>query len=82
MLKLKIEQMTCNHCVSLINRAIKALDQNAAVEADITSHSVTINSSQSKEDILAALEDIGYPATSASSCCNVEMSCKSAKMAH
>ncbi|GAA0560436.1 hypothetical protein GCM10009098_30650 [Rheinheimera aquimaris] len=81
MLKLKIDEMTCNHCVSLINRAISALDKNAVVEADIASHSVTVNSSQSQEDILAALDEIGYPATPVASCCNVQMSCKSAKVA-
>ncbi|WP_417707920.1 hypothetical protein [Rheinheimera aquimaris] len=43
-----------------------------------------MNSSQTQEEILAALEEIGYPATpaaSVASCCNAEMSCKSAKMA-
>lgn len=79
MLKLKIEEMTCNHCVSLINRAIKTLNSSAIMEADIGNHSVTVNTSIAQEEILNALEEIGYPATSIASCCNSQMSCNSSQ---
>jgi copper chaperone len=63
MLKLKIEDMSCNHCISLITSAITTLDCSATVDVDLTINSVVINSTVSKEDILDTLEEIGYPAT-------------------
>ena len=77
MLTLKITDMTCNHCVGLINRAIKALDADAVVTADLTSRSINVQSSQSQEDIIDALEEIGFPAKPESTCCSADRSCKS-----
>lgn len=82
MLTLKITDMTCNHCVSLINRAIKALDADAVVSADLASHSINVQSSQPQEDILDALAEIGYPAKAESSCCCRERSGCSQKPAN
>ena len=67
--------MSCNHCVSLINRAIKNLDTNATIEADIANHKVSISSTVAEQDILDALDEIGYPATTEASCCNASHSC-------
>lgn len=79
MLMLKIEQMTCNHCVGLINRTIKALDPKAEIEADIANKSVRVNTSHTQKEILNALTETGYTATSVVSCCNATMNCNSAQ---
>lgn len=63
MLTLTIKNMSCGHCVGQINRAITALDPDALVTADIANHQISVKSAQSNQDILAALDDIGYPAT-------------------
>tara|TARA_R110002033_G_scaffold15894_3_gene44630 strand:- start:27528 stop:27776 length:249 start_codon:yes stop_codon:yes gene_type:complete len=77
MLTLKITDMTCNHCFGLINRAIKEMDAHAVVTADFTSRIINVQSSQSQEEIIDALEEIGYPAKPESTCCSADRSCKS-----
>lgn len=78
MLKLKIDNITCNHCISLVTRAIKSLDNSATVDVDLRSRIVTVNSSLSQTDVLAELDEIGYSATPVKACCTLDMSCKSA----
>ena len=82
MLTLKITDMTCNHCVGLINRAIKALDAAAVITADLASHSINVESSQPQQDILDALAEIGYPAKAESTCCRTDKSCRSQNSAN
>ena len=82
MLTLKITDMTCNHCFGLINRAIKELDADAVVTADLTSRSINVQSSQSQDEILDTLEEIGYSAKPESTCCSVDRSSKSQNTAN
>ncbi|WP_438864879.1 heavy-metal-associated domain-containing protein [Neptunicella sp.] len=62
MLKLKIEDMTCNHCISLVNKAIKELESTAKVEIDLPERTAVIYSEIEDQDIIMALEEAGYPA--------------------
>ena len=35
MIELRVEGMTCGHCVSAVTRAVKALDPEAHVQVDL-----------------------------------------------
>jgi len=75
MLKLKIENMTCNHCISLVTKAIKQQEGSALVEVDLSTNTATIDSLLDEQDIITALDEIGYSATKISSCCSKDFSC-------
>lgn len=63
MLEFKVEDMTCNHCIASITKAITALDPKASVHADLESQRVAVTGSVSADDVLSALDDIGFSAT-------------------
>lgn len=61
--QLKVTGMTCNHCISMVNKAIATLQADAKVTVDLTQQQVNVESTLAAEDIIAALDDAGYPAT-------------------
>jgi copper chaperone len=60
---LKVTGMTCNHCISMVNKAIATLQADAKVTADLSTQTVSIDSALSTEDMITALDEAGYPAT-------------------
>jgi copper chaperone len=63
MIELDVPDMTCNHCVSTITKAVKDIDENARCEVDLDSKRVRVDSVLPPSDFVEALEEIGYPAT-------------------
>jgi len=64
MIAYQVNDMTCGHCVSTITRALKAVDRDAAVEIDLATRRVQIESSGADADELAeAIKDAGYSPT-------------------
>lgn len=61
MYELKVEGMSCGHCVSAVTKSVLAVDTGAKVDVDLAQQKVRINSGASLEDIKAAVEDAGYP---------------------
>jgi len=61
--QLKVTGMTCNHCISMVNKAIATLQADAKVIVDLAQQQVNIESALATEEIIAALDDAGYPAT-------------------
>ncbi|KQT51142.1 heavy metal transporter [Aureimonas sp. Leaf454] len=61
MLKLKVQEMNCGHCVSSVTKAIKKVDPNADVQVDLGSGLVTVDTSVGSEAVRAAVKDAGYP---------------------
>jgi len=61
--QLNVTGMTCNHCISMVNKAITALQADAKVTADLALQQVSVESRLTAEEIIAALDDAGYPAT-------------------
>lgn len=59
-MKLKIETISCAHCVKTITQAILAADKSANVNIDLKTKIVEINSSLNQTTILSLLDDIGY----------------------
>jgi copper chaperone len=60
---LKVTGMSCNHCISLVNKAITKLQADAKVTVDLASQQVQVESSLAAEDLIAALDEAGFPAT-------------------
>ena len=52
--------MSCGGCVNSIKNAIKKVDDEAHVEADLTTRTVTIETAISEVVIVKALTDAGY----------------------
>ena len=61
MYELKVEGMSCGHCVSAVTKAVQAVDAASKVEVDLPQQKVTINSNAPLEEITAAVVDAGYP---------------------
>jgi copper chaperone len=61
--QLKVTGMTCNHCISMVNKAIATLQADAKVTVDLAQQQVNVESSLAADDLIAALDEAGYPAT-------------------
>lgn len=56
-----IENMTCGGCVRGVTKAIQSMDPKAEINADPPSRKLEVNTSASREQIEAALNDAGFP---------------------
>jgi copper chaperone len=65
MIELSVKDMTCNHCVGVVTKAVKSVDPNATVNVDLASKRVQVNSEDSVGAFTKALGEAGYPATPA-----------------
>lgn len=78
MMKFHVADMTCGHCVSRITKAIVQLHADAKVEADLVNATVSVHSTLSADEIIDAITDAGYTASSDKpGCCNPTNSCHS-----
>ncbi len=57
----KVEEMSCGHCVSTVTKAVQSIDPQARVDADLTTGTVTVESSASHTQLAAIIEKAGYP---------------------
>jgi copper chaperone len=58
---MKIEGMSCQHCVMAVNKALKTLQGIGDAEVDIGTAKVHYDETQvKKEDLVAAIERAGY----------------------
>lgn len=57
-----VEDLSCNHCAGVITKAILNVDPEAAIQIDIPSRTVQVQTAQSVPAISAVLADAGYPA--------------------
>ena len=60
MYELKVEGMSCNHCVNAVTKSVQAVDPSAKVEVDLPKQTVRVNSAAAIEQIAAAIDDAGY----------------------
>jgi len=61
-MKFNVPEMSCGHCTSAIEKAIKAADANAEVECDLTARSVAVQSTLDEGAVSAAISNAGYEA--------------------
>lgn len=60
MINFRVEDMTCNHCVMTVTKAVKALDGAAQVEIDLPAHSVKVASARPAAEVEAAIREAGF----------------------
>ena len=60
MMEFQVDDMTCNHCVSTITKAVKGADANAKVDIDLQNHLVRIDGAADAGNIVNAIRDAGY----------------------
>lgn len=63
MIELTVKDMTCNHCVGVVTKAVKSVDPNATVNVDLPSKRVQVDSASSAGAFAKALEEAGYPSS-------------------
>lgn len=65
MYELKVEGMSCGHCVATVTRSVQALDQSANVAVDLPSQTVRVETGVALDAVRGAIEEAGYPVKSA-----------------
>ncbi|MFC4655832.1 MULTISPECIES: heavy-metal-associated domain-containing protein [Rheinheimera] len=63
MIELTVNNMSCNHCVSMITKAIHQQQSDAQVEVDLATKMVRVQSLLSRDELLQVLDEAGYSAT-------------------
>lgn len=61
-MKLRIDAMTCGGCARSVTATIKGIDPNAAVDIDVASKLVNVQTAADEQKILDALAEDGFPA--------------------
>lgn len=59
-MKFEVPDMTCGHCASTVQKAIKSVDPNASATVDLESKTVSVETSVAPEVISASIADAGY----------------------
>jgi copper chaperone len=65
MLQFRVNDMSCEHCVKTITKAVTAIDAEASLEADVETKLVRIDSAHPVAELIQVLDAAGYPATMA-----------------
>ncbi len=63
MIEFTIPDVSCGHCVGVVQKTVKAVDATATVEIDIPSKKVRIESTADKATLANALVAAGYAPT-------------------
>lgn len=66
MLRYQVEGMSCGHCVQAVTNAVKGVDPRAEVNVDLDAKTVTVQNSDRKAELAAAIADAGYAVTGSS----------------
>ena len=60
MIEFTLPSMTCGHCVRSVTETVQRVDAAAAVQIDLPTHKVRIDSTQPAAAFAAALTEDGY----------------------
>lgn len=61
MFELKVDGMSCGHCVGQVTRTVQEIDPDAKVTVDLASKTVRIDSRADLDALADAIADAGYP---------------------
>jgi copper chaperone len=61
MYELKVEGMSCGHCVKSVTNSVLEVDRAAKVNVDLAGQTVRVESSAGLDAIKAAISEAGYP---------------------
>ncbi len=67
---LNVSDMTCGHCVSTVEKAVKSVDPDAKVAVNLEAQTASIDSRIGSDVFIAAIEAAGYKASFKKSCCS------------
>ncbi len=56
-----LPDMTCGHCASTVNLALKLVDPACEVSVDVASRKVHVSSREDRAALVEALTESGYP---------------------
>ena len=62
--RFQVSGISCSHCVTIVENAVKAVDHSAVVTVDLETGHVDVLSDQSRQDIILAIENAGYQCSS------------------
>ncbi len=57
-----VPRMTCERCVAALAGAVRALDETARVQADLTARTLRVVSNHPESGLLRGLRGAGFPA--------------------
>lgn len=60
MQRYRVPDMSCGHCTSTIEKAVKGVDPEASVESDLATHLVSVQSALAPHLITEAIRSAGY----------------------
>lgn len=60
MVELKVEGLTCQHCVRAVTQAIQDADPKAAVQVDLATGTVRAETTLPREKVAALVGEEGY----------------------
>lgn len=63
MYEFEIQNMTCGHCASTVEKAIKAADPHATAVIDLAAKTAKVETELEPSTISAAIETAGYPSS-------------------
>ena len=58
--KILIEGMSCEHCVAHVSEALESLDKVTSVEVSLENKCAIVETTNSDEELKAAIEEEGY----------------------
>ena len=61
-MEFNVPDMSCGHCAGVITKTVMALDASASVSIDLPAKKVTVQTTQDRATVAAALAEAGYPA--------------------
>ncbi|GHA23972.1 hypothetical protein GCM10007082_25950 [Oceanisphaera arctica] len=61
MISFTLPDMTCGHCVGVLNQMLIELDPDCELEFDLLNHIIKVESSLPREQLADALTEAGYP---------------------
>jgi copper chaperone len=61
MYELKVDGMSCGHCVKSVTNAVQEVDRAAKVNVDLARKTVQVESSAALDVIKDAISEAGYP---------------------
>ena len=60
MLELRVEGMTCGHCVQSVTKAVQSIDPAAKVAIDLKAQRVSVQTDAEPAAVTSAIEEAGY----------------------
>lgn len=60
MIEMNVPDMSCNHCVQTIRKAVAGVDSSARCNIDLGTKRVAVDSALPPSDFVEALEEAGY----------------------